>query len=65
MLKADCEIIANAFQAQGWNKSTELYQQYFAEQQSDERDIFIAEYKNAWIRRIHWIHFLRVDFASM
>ena len=44
MLKADCEIIANAFQAQGWNKSTKLYLQYFAEQQSGERDIFIAEY---------------------
>lgn len=46
MKETDCEIISEAFQAQGWNKPYKLYEEYFAEQQKGECDIFIAEYED-------------------
>lgn len=45
MQEIDCDKIAEAFQAQGWDKPITLYQEYFAEQQSGERDVFIAEFE--------------------
>ncbi len=41
--KSDCQVINQAFQAQGWNKSVAQYMQYFAYQESGERDIILAE----------------------
>jgi ribosomal protein S18 acetylase RimI-like enzyme len=44
MISQDCEIIAKAFIAQGWNKSISLYEEYYEEQLKGKRDVMIAEY---------------------
>ena len=41
---ADCHIISDAFQVQGWDKPVSQYKNYVAYQASGERDIIIAEW---------------------
>ncbi len=42
----DCLIIAEAFQAQGWNKELEQYQDYLEDQQNGVRDVLVADCDN-------------------
>lgn len=44
--KEDCQIIYDAFQKQGWNKSLEKYEKYLKQQTSGIRQVLIAEYQN-------------------
>jgi ribosomal protein S18 acetylase RimI-like enzyme len=39
----DCEIIAEAFAAQEWNKPSAQYQNYLREQREGKREVLIAE----------------------
>lgn len=41
----DCQIIADAFAEQGWDKPLEIYQRYFEEQQKGIRKVLVAFYK--------------------
>jgi ribosomal protein S18 acetylase RimI-like enzyme len=43
MTADDCEIIANAFAAQNWNKPLAQYQKYLNEQTAGSRAVLIAE----------------------
>ncbi|MDR3205139.1 MAG: GNAT family N-acetyltransferase [Deltaproteobacteria bacterium] len=49
----DAEIISNAFKAQNWNKSIEIYRNYFVEQRNNERITLIAEIKDKFIGYIN------------
>ncbi|TDI60351.1 MAG: GNAT family N-acetyltransferase [Alphaproteobacteria bacterium] len=52
----DCAVISAAFMALGWNTPVEQYEKYFEEQQSGERDVFIATVGEefAGYATIHW-----------
>jgi GNAT superfamily N-acetyltransferase len=43
MNQRDCQIIADAFAAQGWDKPTSQYQRYWQESCNGERVVLIAE----------------------
>jgi GNAT superfamily N-acetyltransferase len=45
MIFGDCEIIAEAFAAQNWNKPRAQYEKYFSEQTQGAREVLIAETK--------------------
>lgn len=42
LAKPNIPIIVSAFQKLGWDKSTELFEKYLAEQQNGERNIWVA-----------------------
>lgn len=42
LTQADCKIISEAFQAQGWNKPIAQYQRYLVEQEKGHRTVIIA-----------------------
>ncbi|GAB5555265.1 MAG: hypothetical protein Sapg2KO_48560 [Saprospiraceae bacterium] len=47
--QADCQIISEAFQVQGWkDKTIAQYERYLAVQENGERDIIIAEFNQAF-----------------
>jgi ribosomal protein S18 acetylase RimI-like enzyme len=43
MIEGDCEIIAQAFGAQGWNKPVTQYRTYWQEHQAGQRTVLVAE----------------------
>lgn len=46
MKESDIEFISEVLHDQGWGSRTETMERYFYEQDSGERDVFIAEYEN-------------------
>jgi GNAT superfamily N-acetyltransferase len=46
LIAADCEIIAEAFARQGWNKPSAQYQNYLKEQTKGIREVLVAEFEN-------------------
>ncbi len=54
--KQDIPAIAAAFEALGWNKPVLLYERYLAEQESDQRLVFVAFVDGtfAGYNTIHW-----------
>ncbi|HEX3022918.1 MAG TPA: GNAT family N-acetyltransferase [Lachnospiraceae bacterium] len=45
MRQSDCLIIHNEITAQNWNSELSRYEKYYNEQNSNERYVFIAEYR--------------------
>ncbi len=43
LLETDCPTMSAAFAAQGWNKPTQQFEQYFRESQTGERVVLVAE----------------------
>ncbi|HEY2847063.1 MAG TPA: GNAT family N-acetyltransferase [Pyrinomonadaceae bacterium] len=48
LLKGDCEMIADAFSRQGWDKPASKFRQYLAESKSGARRTLIAELRGAF-----------------
>ena len=46
MKETDIEIISQVFQDQGWGSKAQTLEKYFSEQNSGERDVFVAEYED-------------------
>ncbi|MDR3153764.1 MAG: GNAT family N-acetyltransferase [Deltaproteobacteria bacterium] len=49
----DATVISNAFKAQGWNKPTEIYCNYFVEQKNNERVTLLAEIDDKFVGYIN------------
>jgi len=45
MAESDCQLVADAFAAQGWDKPASQYQSYWQEQQAGKRDVLVAEHR--------------------
>lgn len=43
MVKSDVEKFVNAFAEQGWNKSYELFNEYYNQQEKNEKSVIVAE----------------------
>ena len=48
MQQEDASVISEAFTAQGWNKPTEQYNKYHAQQLQNERVVLIATVDNTF-----------------
>lgn len=46
MIDSDSLEFYNAFKSQGWNKPVSLFDQYYSEQQSGKRKVFVAACDN-------------------
>ena len=44
----DCSMISRAFALQGWDKPSSLYETYFMEQKSGQRDVILVDYGSSF-----------------
>lgn len=42
MMRSDIEDFTEGFSKQGWHKENSLYEQYYSEQESGQREVFVA-----------------------